>query len=90
MFLFHILILVTLAKLINRQFTFVKAAAVYVALIVLSSILFSDVTHSTLALYAAYKFVAATIFFYLLDRFEDTVVTWTLILAIGALLLAIS
>ena len=90
MLLFHILILVALAKSINSQFTYIKAAAVYVVLIVISSILFSDVTFSTLAVYAAYKFVAATIFFYLLDRFEDTVVTWTLILAIGAFFLAFS
>ena len=82
------LLVMIIAKSSDSSFQFYKKAAVYAVVVSLFAILVQSNINILLTLvFGLIKFGLALPYFWLLDRTEDTVLTWVFVFAIGGLLL---
>ncbi len=89
-FILSFVVVLALAKSVSSTFQFYKAALVYFLLVIVLGLVFGQ--HAGFAkviILGFIKFLIALPYFYLLDRYEDTIFTWLLIFAAGFLVLAI-
>jgi hypothetical protein len=87
-FFIQFALVLVLAKSISSTFQFYKAALVYFVVILILGLLFgSGAGLGAVLLISLLKGTIALLYFYLLDRYEDTIVSWLIIFAVGFLLL---
>jgi hypothetical protein len=88
----NFLVLIALAKSVGHSLKFYTAAIIYAAFATILPLLFSSFAPSgyqvgALVVIGLVKLAIGLLYFYLLDRYSDTLVLWLVIFVIGALFL---
>lgn len=88
----NLLVLIVLAKSVGHSLKFYTAAIIYAAFVTILPLLFSSFAPSgyqvsNLIVVGLIKLAIGLLYFYLLDRYSDTLVLWLVIFVIGAFFL---